>query len=236
MAYQLPRSLLLLAVLTLGGTFVAAQASLIPPPATSASSSSSVSGSSASGSGTLASSSGSGSITASASGSSSISASPTSTASFPSLSGFSSCVDNCLSLAVSDANCTSVVDVQCFCANTTSFTQGLVSCISPQCISDLPSAEALAQSFCALASPSVSLSFPAPSPNATSSSHASSSSGASSSASSSSVSVATVSVTMTTGAPNPSTSTNAAPVVLGGQVGWTTLGAMGTLLGALMVL
>ncbi|TCD63861.1 hypothetical protein EIP91_004875 [Steccherinum ochraceum] len=84
----------------------------------------------------------------------------TSSAEFPSLSGYSSCVSNCLGLSVSEVGCNSLVDVNCFCANATKFTHSLVDCISSQCPTDLTNAETVSNQFCALASPNVSLSFP----------------------------------------------------------------------------
>ncbi|TDL22945.1 hypothetical protein BD410DRAFT_184010 [Rickenella mellea] len=90
-----------------------------------------------------------------------------STTSFPSLSTYTPCVTNCLSLAVSDANCTSLTDVACFCINK-NFTTGLVNCISTQCSDQLMSSESLAQQFCNVASPSVSLSFSNPTSTPTS--------------------------------------------------------------------
>ncbi|KII95431.1 hypothetical protein PLICRDRAFT_214728 [Plicaturopsis crispa FD-325 SS-3] len=117
---------------------------------------------------------------ASASGSvnASSSASATSSASYPSLSGYSTCVTNCLSIAVSNANCTSVTDVNCYCARNgrTKFTNGLVDCISGQCPSELNSSESLSQQFCDIASTSVSLSFTSPPASSSSSSSSKSSS------------------------------------------------------------
>ncbi|KAK0499359.1 hypothetical protein EDD18DRAFT_849472 [Armillaria luteobubalina] len=87
-----------------------------------------------------------------------LSASSTLSAKLPTLSGYSTCVTNCLQLSIADANCTSVADVNCFCPRT-EFTSGLTNCVVPLCPNELPTAETLAQSFCTLASTSTSLSF-----------------------------------------------------------------------------
>ncbi|GLB40386.1 putative CFEM domain containing protein [Lyophyllum shimeji] len=113
------------------------------PPSTFDSASSSASGST---------------TTGSASGSSSMPATPTSSALFPSLSGFSTCVTNCLQLAVS-VNCSSVAEVNCYCKSSR-FTQDIVNCAATNCPGDLTTVETLAQRFCNLASQPASLSFP----------------------------------------------------------------------------
>ncbi|KAF8071899.1 hypothetical protein FPV67DRAFT_1779037 [Lyophyllum atratum] len=101
----------------------------------------------------------SGSITSlSASGSTSMSATPTTSAQFPSLSGFSTCVTNCLQLAVS-VNCSSVADVNCYCTSKR-FTQDIVVCAATSCPGEITTVESLAQRFCSLASQPASLSFP----------------------------------------------------------------------------
>jgi hypothetical protein len=101
------------------------------------------------------------------SGNSSVSGSATptqtSSAQFPSLSGYPACVTGCFTLSTAAANCTTLVDVDCYCTernNTRLFTAEMVACISDQCPDQLRSAEALAQQFCALAVSSTSLSFP----------------------------------------------------------------------------
>lgn len=103
-----------------------------------------------------------GSVIPSSSGSSnaSSSATPTSSANFPSLSGYSPCVVQCLGLAVAQVGCDSLVEVQCFCNNATKFTHSLLNCTTTSCPSDTGNAEQVAQLFCNVASPSVSLSFP----------------------------------------------------------------------------
>ncbi|KAI0827590.1 hypothetical protein BC628DRAFT_1318066 [Trametes gibbosa] len=91
----------------------------------------------------------------------------TSSARFPSLSGLSSCASQCFGLAISQDGCNSIVDVNCYCTNTTRFTSALVACISTQCPNDLASAESISQQFCALASRSTSLSFSTSTPSTT---------------------------------------------------------------------
>ncbi|CAL1711837.1 unnamed protein product [Somion occarium] len=160
------------------------QGSLTPPPISAPESSPSVSASRTSSSASSA-----------ANGTSSVNAtsiaSATSSANFPSLSGYSPCVANCLGMAVSETGCNSLVDVQCFCTNTTRFTRSIVNCISSECPGDLTNAETLSQQFCNVASPSVSLSFPSPLPTQSSSSSPSSSSSRSASLTSSVPSVPT---------------------------------------------
>ncbi|KAH8110494.1 hypothetical protein DFH11DRAFT_1619986 [Phellopilus nigrolimitatus] len=90
--------------------------------------------------------------------SSSASGTTTSTA-FPSLSTYSTCVSQCLQLAVSTSNCSSLTEVACYCASSF-FTQTLYTCVSGQCTDQLRSAENLAQEFCNLETPSSSLTFP----------------------------------------------------------------------------
>lgn len=100
--------------------------------------------------------------------------STTSTASFPSLSGYSPCVANCLGLAVSADGCNSLVDVECFCStNSTRFSRSLFSCVESGCPTDLSNAEIVAQQFCNNVQ-NVTLTFPSASSTATSSSGSSS--------------------------------------------------------------
>ncbi|KAF9005241.1 hypothetical protein BDQ17DRAFT_386217 [Cyathus striatus] len=113
-----------------------------------------------------------------------LSATPTSSAQFPTLSGYSACVTNCLQLGVANAGCSSVTDVNCFCGRQ-NFTAEVFPCIYSSCPSDLATAERLAQSFCALASSSISLSFPSSSSGLTSASFSTSSAFIASSTSSS---------------------------------------------------
>ncbi|KAF8901848.1 hypothetical protein CPB84DRAFT_1846566 [Gymnopilus junonius] len=113
--------------------------------------------------------------------SASSSASATSSAQFPSLSGVSSCVSNCLADAISIVNCTSLVDVNCFCTQP-NFSPELSDCVFSNCPDQIPTSESLAQQFCNVASTSVSLTFPSlPVTSATSSSTSTSSSAASTS-------------------------------------------------------
>ncbi|KAI0712804.1 hypothetical protein C8T65DRAFT_646447 [Cerioporus squamosus] len=153
----LPVPLLLLTL----ASYVAAQASLTPPPISAPGDSSS---------GSLNPTSTSSSSNASGSGSSGVSTSgtPTSSAQFPSLSGLSDCANNCLALAISQVGCQSVVDVNCYCTprtNATRFASSLVGCISTQNCTDLTSAESIAEQFCGLASTSTFISFPTSSPS-----------------------------------------------------------------------
>ncbi|KAL5531844.1 hypothetical protein ACEPAF_5407 [Sanghuangporus sanghuang] len=116
---------------------------------------------------------------------SNVSASATSTSTaFPSLSSYSACVDNCLQVAVSASNCSSVTNTACYCASSI-FPSAIVQCASDQCSDELSTAEDLAQAFCNLSSPTVSLDFPAPSFSASSSTFLSSATSASASASAS---------------------------------------------------
>ncbi|KAK0237374.1 hypothetical protein EDD85DRAFT_607436 [Armillaria nabsnona] len=122
---------------------------------------------------------------ASLNSSGSLSASSTLSAELPSLSGYSTCVTNCLQLSIADANCTSVAEVNCFCGSTL-FTSNLTDCVTSECSSELPTAETLAQRFCVLASTSTSLSF-----SVTSVSSSSTTSSASSSRTSAGITTAT---------------------------------------------
>ncbi|KAK0189339.1 hypothetical protein F5146DRAFT_1224473 [Armillaria mellea] len=116
------------------------------------------------------------STTSSISGS--LSASSTLSAELPSLSGYSTCVTNCLQLSIADVNCTSVADVNCFCGRA-DFSSDLTDCVIGQCSNELSTAETLAQRFCALASTSTSLSFSVTSVSSSSTSSSSSRSGTS---------------------------------------------------------
>ncbi|KAL1940367.1 hypothetical protein VTO73DRAFT_8939 [Trametes versicolor] len=145
----------------------------------------------------------SGSASSAGSASASGNATATSSAQFPSLSGLSTCANQCLGLAISQDGCDSIVDVNCYCTNPSKFTSGLVACITAQCSGDLASAESIAQQFCAQASSSTSLSFPTAPPSTTFSDPFTSSTSASGSASRNSSSAAPSSAT------SPSTSTSA---------------------------
>ncbi|KAJ3491473.1 hypothetical protein NLI96_g724 [Meripilus lineatus] len=219
---------LFLALLFWPITLALGQASLTPPPITDPGSQSSVS--------SLPSITPSASVTSpSANASESLTPSLSSSAMFPSLSGYSSCVVQCLSLTVSNAGCHSVVEVQCFCNNTGVFTSGLVDCISQQCPSDLSAAESISQQFCNVASPSVSLSFPTPSLSPSSSQQSSSSvsgslssSGLLSNASRTNIPTPTVSQT---GAPNGARSVDGPSGIGGVVVIGLALGAYSLVLG-----
>ncbi|KIK05857.1 hypothetical protein K443DRAFT_90723 [Laccaria amethystina LaAM-08-1] len=127
---------------------------------------------------------GASSSTSASASNSTTTATPTSSAEFPSLSGYSSC-----------ANCTSLVDVNCFCIST-NFTQSFTGCIGQGCPAELSSAEALAQQFCNVASSKPSLSFSITSIPSSSSS------------SSSTVPTTTTTPTTTSSAPSTSTTTS----------------------------
>ncbi|KZV99393.1 hypothetical protein EXIGLDRAFT_762690 [Exidia glandulosa HHB12029] len=93
-----------------------------------------------------------------------------STTLFPPLDDVSTCVNNCLQDSIILTNCSSVVDVTCYCAGnstTTTFENAMVSCVSANCSSSLGSAEELAQRFCDVANGT--LTFPIPTVTSTSS-------------------------------------------------------------------
>ncbi|KDR69865.1 hypothetical protein GALMADRAFT_912712 [Galerina marginata CBS 339.88] len=177
---HLPLSLLVLLQFSLS---VWSAASLVPPstfPTLSATSSGSSSSSSLS-----STSSGSTSLSASSS------ASTTSSAQFPSLSGYLPCVSNCLADAISRVNCSSVIDVNCFCVQP-NFPAELSSCVLANCPTEVGTSENLAQQFCNVASTSVSLTFisiPTSSSGSTSSSSSSTSTSPTSAATSNSAAI-----------------------------------------------
>ncbi|KAF9047660.1 hypothetical protein BJ165DRAFT_1467572 [Panaeolus papilionaceus] len=111
---------------------------------------------------------------------SSVSTTSTSSIPFPSLGGYSPCVTNCLAMGIARVNCTSIVDVNCFCAKD-NFTSELVACILANCAEEIHTAEDLARQFCHLASGTPSLSFPSVPTTTTSSSSISSTTSGSSS-------------------------------------------------------
>ncbi|TFK34048.1 hypothetical protein BDQ12DRAFT_690307 [Crucibulum laeve] len=161
------------------------------------------------------------------------SSTPTSSAQFPILSGFSSCVTTCLSLGVAAANCSSVTEVDCYCGKR-NFTSEIVSCISQQCPTEITTAEDLSQRFCNVASSSRSLSFP-PTPSSTPAP-------SSSSSSTSSVSSLASSTSTTDTASSSAPANNGAAGrldILGATGQGTVLGlammAVGILLGACIV-
>ncbi|KAJ1305970.1 hypothetical protein OPQ81_010685 [Rhizoctonia solani] len=157
-------------VLGLFATLAAAQTP-IPPTETAPTGSVTVSGSGTRSTTGTASISGSasGTITASASGNitasgtaSATSTTPTTT-SWPSLQDASTCVANCLQVATSQANCSTIIDVHCYCASP-QFRSALVQCAASNCPGDLSSAENYGQQFCNIIS--VSLTYP-PAPTST---------------------------------------------------------------------
>ncbi|CCO36193.1 hypothetical protein RSOLAG1IB_05760 [Rhizoctonia solani AG-1 IB] len=85
------------------------------------------------------------------------------TTSYPSLGGASTCVANCLQVSISQANCSTIIDVNCYC-NSQQFRSGLVQCVASLCPQDLSSAENYGQQFCNIVS--VSLTYP-PAPTST---------------------------------------------------------------------
>ncbi|RPD58066.1 hypothetical protein L226DRAFT_157587 [Lentinus tigrinus ALCF2SS1-7] len=220
---KLPLPLLLLTL----ASYVAAQASLTPPPISASDASSSVNPTSA------PSSSGSGSS------SGSTSATATSSAQFPSLSGLSDCANNCLALAISQVGCQSVVDVNCYCsprANATRFASSLVACSAVQNCTDLTSAESIAEQFCALASTSTFVTFPTSAPSTSFSiPFSSSSSSVSSSANRSSTTVpSSASTSASTTSASAGQGNAALPLVAAGHATLAAgvFGLAGALLGA----
>ncbi|KAJ7024660.1 hypothetical protein C8F04DRAFT_1131001 [Mycena alexandri] len=100
---------------------------------------------------------------------------PTNSAQLPSLSGVSSCVTDCLETAAGAAGCESEVAVNCFCATPKNYTTAFLGCLTT-CPSEVASAEALVEQFCAAASTPTSLSFASFTPSSTPVSSASTSS------------------------------------------------------------
>ncbi|KIJ63483.1 hypothetical protein HYDPIDRAFT_29290 [Hydnomerulius pinastri MD-312] len=86
-----------------------------------------------------------------------------STAGFPSLTGYPMCVSQCLAIAASAANCSSVIAVNCYCASP-EFAGAIVNCTARECIGNLDLSQNLAQQYCNLAMFPASLSFPTPPP------------------------------------------------------------------------
>ncbi|KAH7334651.1 hypothetical protein B0J17DRAFT_671027 [Rhizoctonia solani] len=98
-----------------------------------------------------------GTVTASASGTVSATSTTPTTTSYPSLGDASTCVANCLQVSISQANCSTIIDVNCYCTNER-FRTGLVQCVAASCPQDLASAENYGQQFCNIVS--VSLTYP----------------------------------------------------------------------------
>jgi len=84
-------------------------------------------------------------------------ATSTVTAQFPSLSGVSDCVTQCLQSAVSQVNCTTIIDTSCYCGQQ-AFANATASCAATTCPDQVDATENLAKQFCNVAS--ASLSFP----------------------------------------------------------------------------
>ncbi|KAH8801292.1 hypothetical protein DL96DRAFT_1719441 [Flagelloscypha sp. PMI_526] len=87
----------------------------------------------------------------------------TSTIALPSLETVSPCVAGCIATAAGQAGCSSMVDVNCFCASS-KFRTSFPNCIASTCSdpSQVNAAESLANQFCAAASPSTAIQFPSP--------------------------------------------------------------------------
>ncbi|KAJ8074388.1 hypothetical protein PM082_015288 [Marasmius tenuissimus] len=103
--------------------------------------------------------------------STSASVTQTSSAQLPTLSGYSACVVNATQLAVSDMNCESIAQFECYCTNA-SFSGALISrMMQSDCQHELSTAEGLAQQFCNIASTSVSFSVTSFTPTGSSTSN-----------------------------------------------------------------
>ncbi|KAI0002250.1 hypothetical protein BJV74DRAFT_794028 [Russula compacta] len=81
----------------------------------------------------------------------------TSSTPYPSLTGYTTCVTNCLTAAVAQVNCTTITAVACYCTNQT-FPNALLSCVAANCSGSVSSAETLAKQFCALDNTTLSFS------------------------------------------------------------------------------
>ncbi|KAJ7081992.1 hypothetical protein B0H15DRAFT_853101 [Mycena belliarum] len=159
---------------------------------------------------------------------------PTNSANLPSLSGVSSCVTNCLAVAAGAAGCGSQVAVDCFCHGTavSSYIRAFQGCLQT-CPTEVASAQALVEQFCAASSPSTSLSFPSFTASASSSASRSSGSSLSPSGSGS----ASVTAPASSSAASSTTSSNSAVVAhpLGLPLRSAALGLAGALIGVLLV-
>ncbi|KAH7908273.1 hypothetical protein BJ138DRAFT_1158059 [Hygrophoropsis aurantiaca] len=96
--------------------------------------------------------------------SSGLPASLSTTANFPSLSGYPICVSQCLAIAASAANCSSIILADCYCTNST-FADTIVSCTARECYTNIQQSEKIAQQYCDLATNATSLTFPTPPPS-----------------------------------------------------------------------
>ncbi|KAJ7152379.1 hypothetical protein C8R46DRAFT_1121160 [Mycena filopes] len=160
---------------------------------------------------------------------------PTNSAQLPSLSGVSSCVTNCLTIAASAAGCESEVAVNCFCAAPKNYTTTLLACLNGNgggdvCPGEVNTAESLVEQFCAAASKPTSLSFASFTPSSARSSSAPS--GSNSAASTSSATSPPSVSPSGSGAPNGSSSIAGLRLPLGAVL----TAVAGILLGALVVL
>ncbi|KAJ7920229.1 hypothetical protein B0H13DRAFT_1987417 [Mycena leptocephala] len=99
----------------------------------------------------------------------------------PSLSAVSPCVNNCLAVAAGADGCQSLAAVDCFCPNPANYTSAFLGCLT-SCPSEVASAEALVQKFCAAAATPTSLSFASFTPSSSASASSSGSVSGSSSA------------------------------------------------------
>ncbi|KAI9465221.1 hypothetical protein BJY52DRAFT_672340 [Lactarius psammicola] len=161
------RSLFLFSTLTFAATLSAAQSSNSGTRITSSTSSRSGSSSSSTTSGSTSSSTSFGNLTTTDSqGSTFVTSIPitiplsttpstTTSAPYPSLTGYPSCVTDCLTFAVARSNCTSITAVNCYCPSRI-FPDALYTCVAANCSTNVPSAENLAQQFCALDNVTVS--------------------------------------------------------------------------------
>ncbi|KAL0576434.1 hypothetical protein V5O48_005539 [Marasmius crinis-equi] len=104
--------------------------------------------------------------------STSASGTQTSSQQLPTLGTYSPCLVTAFTLTVSDMNCTSVTQTDCYCRNA-SFADALISRMSSSdCPQEISTAENLAQQFCGLVSTSISFSVTSlPSPSGTSTSN-----------------------------------------------------------------
>ncbi|KAJ7920228.1 hypothetical protein B0H13DRAFT_2425729 [Mycena leptocephala] len=98
---------------------------------------------------------------------------PSNSAALPSLSAVSPCVNNCLAVAAGADGCQSLAAVDCFCPNPANYTSAFLGCLTG-CPSEVASAEALVQKFCAAAATPTSLSFASFTPSSSASAASSS--------------------------------------------------------------
>ncbi|KAJ7073172.1 hypothetical protein C8F01DRAFT_269827 [Mycena amicta] len=157
----------------------------------------------------------------SATGSSSAIGTPSNSAALPVLSNVPSCVTDCLAMAAAQDGCESEVAVDCFCPNPKNYTTALLVCMQ-SCPDEVSTAEAIVESFCAVAATSTSLSFASFTPSSSSGSESITSSGSTTAPTTTSASAST--------SPSPSSSGSA-----GRRVG-TSLSGVGVALGTTVLL